>query len=462
MIRAALLLSLLLALAPATASAASGTHVVGSQGRFLYLVGGLPQPIRGMGYNAILDKLDVRQRIALLQRDFDLMRRVGVNHIVGWDQPGIDRTFLDVAHAYGIGVVMHFELKKEWDYSDQALRARLLDEIGIWVDTHVDHPAVRMWGVGNEVMLVMSDEQCRAFASFWVEAYQRVRKHDTTHPVVYREAEDVRVPFFVEAFRAADPALRTPVAPPGMIFGMNFYTPRIEAALADFAEHGLDVPVFISEFAPAGVPPMQRAAGFRELWMRVQRHEALVLGLTPYVWSTEGPEAVDRIFGLTDKDGRPTDGSVAELQRLYRGANTRGELLPAPMPRQREALDMTLDAAIAAALARAVARTDLEPIDIPAVQAEARARYGADLGQAPGAARADSRRMTRMLDILAYTSTLAAFRQQGGPIYPGAVEALPLLAGMARWAAIDPKAEVVAEEFLGEVIAQALRAAARQ
>jgi hypothetical protein len=65
--------------------------------------------------------------------------------------------------------------------------------------------------------------------------------------------------------------------------------------------------------------------------------------------------------------------------------------------------------------------------------------------------------MNRMLDLLASTATLAQFRRGGLPIYRGAVEALPLLAGMARWATTDPGAEVVAEEFLGAVIAHELR-----
>jgi hypothetical protein len=62
-----------------------------------------------------------------------------------------------------------------------------------------------------------------------------------------------------------------------------------------------------------------------------------------------------------------------------------------------------------------------------------------------------------MLDLLAGTAVLAELRREDGPVYSGAVEALPLLAGMARWSALDPQAPVVAEAFLSEVLAQALR-----
>src|SRR5439155_18211021 len=142
--------------------------------------------IRGMGYNAILTNLAPADRVARLRRDFALMRRVGVNTVLGWDQPGFDRTLLDVAQAHGLGVIAHFELKKEWDYGDPRLRQRVLDEVGHWVDDYADHPAVRMWGVGNEVMLGFDDEQAAQFARFYVEIYRTVREHDRRHPVLYR------------------------------------------------------------------------------------------------------------------------------------------------------------------------------------------------------------------------------------------------------------------------------------
>ena len=44
-----------------------------------------------------------------------------------------------------------------------------------------------------------------------------------------------------------------------------------------------------------------------------------VIGGAPYVWTTAGPEEVDRIFGLVDRDGQPVDGSLAAIGRLYRG-----------------------------------------------------------------------------------------------------------------------------------------------
>jgi hypothetical protein len=437
--------------APTVLFPGAGVQVVGGSGRFLQVVDGLPTPVRGVGYNLPFREITPAQRAERLRRDFALMRRVGVNTVIGWDQEGFDRELLDVAQANGLGVVMHFELKPTWDYADPAVRERLLDEIGAWVDAYRDHPAVRMWGVGNEVMLNFDADQSRAFAEFYVDVYRTVRAHDTLHPVIYREAEEVRVPFFRDAFESAG------ITPIAFVFGMNFYTPRIDEALADWSEIGFDVPVMISEFAPAGASPMTRPAGWRDLWGRVMKHEPLVLGVAPYAWTTDGPEAVDRIFGLTDAGGRPVDGSLAQIQRLYRGSVPGGDLFPAPPPRVRQPLDMSLDALIAQAMAQAVARDDLQATDIAKVQADARAHYGAELAAAPGYARADRRGMARMLDLLVSTTVLASFKRDDTLLYPGVSQALPLLAGMARWAALDPGAQVVAEDFLTEVVEQALR-----
>lgn len=429
----------------------AGVQIVGGDYAYLYVVQGAPQAVRGMGYNAPLSALTLAQRLQRMYVDFALMRRTGVNTLIGWDQAGFDHALLDVAQANALGVVMHFELGKDWDYGDAALRARVLDEIGEWVDQYRDHPAVRMWGVGNEVMLTMDPEDARRFAGFYVDVYRTVRQHDELHPVVYREAEDVRAPLFKEAFEAAG------VKPDGFVFGMNFYTPRVGEALDAWPSLGFDVPVLISELAPAGVPPSARAAAFGDLWSRLRRHEQFVVGAAPYAWTIDGPEAVDRIFGLTDGHGHPVDPALSALQRIFRGGAARGELLPAPMPPPLPP-GLALEAAFAQALARALALAELEPIDLDSVRVESRRRYAAELAGAPGAPAGDQGRMARMLDLLAETSVLAALRVEGRPAYPGAVEALPLVAGMARWAAGDPGAEAIAAAFLTEVINQALSA----
>jgi hypothetical protein len=104
--------------------------------------------------------------------------------------------------------------------------------------------------------------------------------------------------------------------PPGFVLGMNFYTFRMKDALAAWPGRGWDVPLVISEFAPAGIGRGERAAGYWKMWDIVRQRPALVLGAAPYVWNAEGPEPVDRLFGLT-VDAKPVDSTLATLRDMY-------------------------------------------------------------------------------------------------------------------------------------------------
>jgi hypothetical protein len=55
------------------------------------------------------------------------------------------------------------------------------------------------------------------------------------------------------------------------------------------------------------------------MWGYVTRHPDWVLGGAVYAWTRNGPEGVDRNFGLTD-DGVPVDGqSLDMLNTLFHG-----------------------------------------------------------------------------------------------------------------------------------------------
>jgi len=65
-----------------------------------------------------------------------------------------------------------------------------------------------------------------------------------------------------------DEATPTPrpviVAPEGFVYGVNFYTDRVGPALADFpANTGLDAPLLVSEYAPAGMSRAHLVRGDR-------------------------------------------------------------------------------------------------------------------------------------------------------------------------------------------------------
>ena len=303
--------------------------VVGIGGRglnFTYVVDGVPTEFRGMGYNVTHAGLPAAERAERLRVDFTLMRDVGVNHVLGWRTHEWDEAVLDAAHAAGIGVVMPFDLDDKLDYSDRAVRNRLRAEILTWVARYRGHPAIRMWGIGNETLLHMKQAaRARAFADFYTGTVDLVRQFDPEHPVLYREAEDVYVRWLQESWR------QTGGAPHGFVLGMNFYTFRMKDAIADWPKRALDVPLVISEFAPAGVGRGDRPAGYWRMWSLIRARPELVLGAAPYVWAVDGPEPADRLFGLTDGKGSAVDSTLATLKDLYRSSAPPDAGTPPPL-----------------------------------------------------------------------------------------------------------------------------------
>src|SRR5205085_722306 len=78
-----------------------------------------------------------------------------------------------------------------------------------------------------------------------------------------------------------------------------------------------DAPLLVSEYAPAGAGHAARPAGFARMHAEIAGAGPRVLGSAPYTWTAAGPEAVDAYFGLVDADGRPVDGTLAEIARFY-------------------------------------------------------------------------------------------------------------------------------------------------
>lgn len=85
-------------------------------------------------------------------RDFPLLRRMGVNTIRTWGEV-LSEKFLDAAWNGGdhpLYVVMGFWIQCREDYSDSTVRQEHKDAFRAYVERYKDHPAVLAWGIGNE------------------------------------------------------------------------------------------------------------------------------------------------------------------------------------------------------------------------------------------------------------------------------------------------------------------------
>ena len=294
-------------------------------GSWRYLVNGNRQVIRGVGYNPQYANLDPDSRSAVYQRDFSAMHQAGINTIEGWFETQFDEVTLDAAAANGIGVLMPFELNQDWPYENPNVQQSILDHVSAYVERYRGHPAVRMWAPGNENMHrilypnwvskehdPVASARADAFAAFLPVLVDRIHELDPDHPVIYRDAEDAYLGRLKTALE------RTGVARPWLVYGANVYTARrLQEIVNAWPTQWFAGPLVISEFAPGGVGPAERPLGFQLDWTTLRQRPEVVLGGLAYTWATNGPEQLDRVFGLVDPQGVATDGALAALSAMY-------------------------------------------------------------------------------------------------------------------------------------------------
>jgi hypothetical protein len=303
----------------------SHVEISGSAYQFQYLVNGEPVTIKGMGLNTqYASQMSPEDRAAQLDSDMASLSALGVNTVLGWDPNEFDATLLDAAQRHGIGVIMPFDLDTDADYTDPNVRQQIHDEVMAWVTQYRAYPALRMWGIGNEVLHKIvhpawvgpqdphQELEAEAFSDFLIQTADDIHALDPDHPVTYRDAEDAFVGWLVAAEQRNGNTPR-----PWFVFGTNCYQSYLGDIVDRWPSAGLQTALWVSEFAPGGMAVPDRPDGFATMWGLVTRHPEYVLGGAVYAWTRNGPEGVDRNFGLTD-DGVPVDGrSLDMLESLF-------------------------------------------------------------------------------------------------------------------------------------------------
>ena len=149
-------------------------RVVQVDGQWRLQRGGQPYVLRGVGYQAGLDALVA----------------AGGNAIRTWGVGDDTRALLDEAWSKGVTVTLGLWLghvEHSFDYGDEAAVARQLEQTRRAVERYKDHPALLMWGVGNEVELEGGDDP-RIWAA--IEAVARmIHEVDPHHPTMAVTAE---------------------------------------------------------------------------------------------------------------------------------------------------------------------------------------------------------------------------------------------------------------------------------
>jgi len=282
------------------------------------LRGGEPYFIRGAGGDASLEQLAA----------------AGGNSVRTWDGEGIDET-LDAAHALGISVTVGIWLGHErhgFDYEDeQQVREQLVRAREI-VLRYKDHPAVLLWGIGNEMEGFESGDN-PAIWSAVNDIAAMIKELDPLHPTMTVTAEvgGGRIASVHEASPAID------------IHGINSYggAPSVPERLS---AGGATKPYIITEFGPVGSWEMpktewgapyeqtstEKAAFYRRSYEKgVIGAPGRALGSYAFLWGHK-MEGTDTWFGMFLKDGART-AAVDVMTELWSGKPAK-DLAPSVEP----------------------------------------------------------------------------------------------------------------------------------
>jgi hypothetical protein len=269
------------------------------------LRGGKPYFIRGAGGDASLTALAA----------------AGANSVRTWeDEVG---TLLDDAHARGMTVTDDIWLgheRHDFDYSDHAQVAEQQERARQIVLRYRDHPALLLWGIGNE----MEGFGEGGDAAIWAavnDVAAMAKELDPHHPTM-------TVTAFVHGQRIEHVHKRSPAID---IHGVNAYggAMRVPELLR---AGGATKPFVLTEFGPPGpweVPktawgaPYEptsdaKARFYRETYdTAVLGADGMALGSYAFLWGHK-MEGTETWFGMFLEDGSPT-AAVDVMTELWSG-----------------------------------------------------------------------------------------------------------------------------------------------
>ena len=250
----------------------------------------------------------------------DMLSKSGGNSTRIW---GIDKTTqarLDDAHKNGLTVALGVWLEHErhgFDYSDEAAVQQQAQRVIDAVKKYKDHPAVLVWGVGNEME---GDGKNLKIWKHVEDLCQRIKKIDPNHPTmcVIAEMGERKIQDLHEHCPSLD------------IIGINSYGGAVSLPQR-YQQNGGTKPYIVTEFGPVGtweVPKNSidaieeptstaKAKMYRDAYQAFAKDQANCLGCYAFIWGNK-QEATATWFGLLLPDGKKLAG-VDVLTKFWTG-----------------------------------------------------------------------------------------------------------------------------------------------
>lgn len=315
--------------------------------RFTLTVNDRPTYVRGLNYNVNYTMLPDHLKRQYHQRDFRIMRNAGINAVVGW---GVyDHVTLEIAHEYGIGVIMPFELDAQGAYENKHYRNNLRDKFRKFVLEYKNAPAVWGWNPGGDELLHRMEtehhrtpDKLQSASDFLVELATLAHSLDPNRVSIIKEPRDLYVPYIEESIRRV--RLQKPATDPSqyLVFAVNTYgkpesVAQVLKTTRQSVEERVGIAFAVGEFAPFGLARRERPIHYAMIWNTVK--ETSSIGGFAYVFgpdqpNPQAPNPYDPLrllvneFSLVDNEGKPVDDALNALASQWRAGLVNAPNLP--------------------------------------------------------------------------------------------------------------------------------------
>ena len=277
--------------------------ITNALGNFELQRNGVPYYIKGAGAKA----------------HFDLLVKSGANSIRVWSTN--NKALLDSAHQHGLTVTLGLYVRPERsgiDYNNEYAVKGQIAQLKNEILKYKDHPALLVWGIGNEVDLRYSNfkvwETIEILAKF-------IKEVDPNHPTMAVTAGiDPSKAFYIKKY-----------CPSVDILGLNVYG-SIENAGSNLRKFNWEKPYIVSEWGvngpfearrtswkakiepPNGVKADQRLRRYQEL---IVKDKERCLGSYCFLWGQK-QESTATWHGMFLSNGNPTE-AVDVMQFCWSG-----------------------------------------------------------------------------------------------------------------------------------------------
>jgi hypothetical protein len=268
-------------------------EVIQTEGKWNLTVDGIPFYIKGAGGD----------------KHLDVLVSAGGNTIRTWGTENA-LAILDEAHEKGVKVMMGLWVQHErhgFDYNNTSKVERQLENFRREVREYKDHPALLLWGIGNEYELNYSNTKVWAAVN---DIAKMVHEEDPNHPTstVTAGTNAEKLKFVMDELTEID------------IYGVNTYA-DIGSVKSVIKDGGYTKPYMITEWGPTGhweitktmwgssveQSSTEKSTSYMNRYMaNIASQKDQCIGSFAFLWGQK-QEYTSTWYGLFSEDGVPTE-----------------------------------------------------------------------------------------------------------------------------------------------------------